>query len=171
MRPKVPPRISEAINQISVATWNSLIDCLQYAMSHPRGDGRTILNRQGDLLTAGRMGGGAGSGWVTGGAFAVTLQGNRLYIGHGWINRNGLDLLEYTGADIALESGYVCICSEPVDKAGNWSAPQAMIKQVPNPCAFPVAKVTVTADGVSIEQYPVAVAYIIYSGLCPIADL
>ena len=46
-----------------------------------------------------------------------------------------------------------------------------MIKPVPNPCAFPVAKVTVTADGVSIEQYPVAVAYIIYSGLCPIADL
>ena len=171
MRPKLPPKITAAVNQISIGTWNALIDCLQYAMSHPRGDGRTILNRQGDLLSAGRPGSGTGSGGIFGGAFTVIVAGEKLSVGRGWVNRNGLDLLEYSGGEIPLGAGYVCICSEPVDKAGNWSVPKAMLKSQPNPCAFPVARITITDDGVNLEQYPVAVAHIIYSGICPIADL
>jgi len=171
MRPKVPPKITAAVNQISVSTWNALIDCLQYAMSHPRGDGRTILNRQGDLLSAARPGSGSGAASAAAGAFIVTLLGDKLHIGSGWINRNGLDLLEYPGGEIPLGVGYVCICSEPVDKAGNWSVPTARIKTKPNPCAVPVAEVTADFDGASIKQYPVGIAHIVYSGICPIADL
>ena len=171
MRPRLPQRISVPINQISAATWNSLIDCLAYAMTHPRGDGMTVFNHLGDILSADRSSGSSGvSG--TAGLFQVTIDENKkLAVGNGFVNRNGLDFSEYPGGTVTPANGYLCICSEPADKLGNWTGITAMIKEHPNQCAYPIAKITVSGEGVMIEQYPVIVAQICYSGRCPIAEL
>ena len=65
------------IDQISSATWNRLLDCLAYAMDHPRGDGNTILNLGFGLLQVGRIAGaGSGSGADDyAGPFKVRRQG------------------------------------------------------------------------------------------------
>ena len=171
MRPRLPQRVSMPINQISAATWNSLIDCLFYAMTHPRGDGITVFNHLGDVLSVERRSGISGTSGCPG-LFQVTLdEKKQLVIGKGFVNRNGLAFEEYPGGELEPKNGYLCICSEPSDKQGNWTQTEAMIKDQPNQCAYPIAKITVSGESVSIEQYPVVVAQIFYSGRCPIAEL
>ena len=58
MKPNPPQRVTGDIDRIRAQTWNRLIDCLEYAMSHPRGDGITVLNTAAGLLTAAGVGGG-----------------------------------------------------------------------------------------------------------------
>jgi hypothetical protein len=43
MRHPLPRKISVDIHGITAATWNQLVDCVAYAMDHPRGDGHHIL--------------------------------------------------------------------------------------------------------------------------------
>lgn len=172
MKPSLPPRVSTAIDRISAATWNRLIDCLAYAMSHPRGDGHTIFNRLGDVLTTNcRASGNSAAALV--GLFSVTDNGDgTLTVGGGYVNRNGLQFFWWPG-DVTIKAapGALCICTEPVDKLGNWSEVTPKIMPEPNQCAFPVAEITVVNGKFVIEQYPVTVAQIFYSGRCPIAEL
>jgi|GEM_PF-4453790 len=62
MRPYPPQKVSSDIDRIRAQTWNQLIECLVYAMSHPRGDGVTVLNTAADLLSAAARGGAAPGG-------------------------------------------------------------------------------------------------------------
>ena len=58
-KPYPPKKVSGDIDRIRAQTWNQLIDCLVYAMTHPRGDGITVLNTAADLLSAAGRGGNA----------------------------------------------------------------------------------------------------------------
>lgn len=170
MKPSLPPRVSTAIDRISAATWNRLIDCLAYAMSHPRGDGHTIFNRLGDLLTTNSRSDGSGR-TSTAGLFQVTENGDgTLTVSGGYVNRNGLEVIWYAGATITPQTGTLCVCTEPVDKLGKWS--EIQLKFItPNTCAYPIAKITCQGDNITIEQYPVTVAMIFRSKRCPVAKL
>ena len=170
MKPSLPPRVSTAVDRISAATWNRLIDCLAYAMSHPRGDGHTIFNRLGDLLTTNSRSDGSGGTAITG-LFQVTDNGDgTLTVSGGYVNRNGLEVIWYAGATITPQTGTLCVCTEPVDKLGKWS--EIQLKFItPNTCAYPIAKITCQGDNITIEQYPVTVAMIFRSKRCPVAKL
>jgi len=166
----LPRKISAAVNQISASTWNRLVDCLAYAMDHPRGDGHSVLNKPGGLL--GTPGGATAAGgepakWP----FAVSFQDGMLRVEGGWLNRNGLEMLYVNPHLIYPQAGYVCVCSEPVDKKGSWSTPDIRILSKPIPCAFPVAEVAKSGADWEIEQYPVAVAIILAAKRCPVAEL
>ena len=171
MKPSLPPKVSTSIDRISAATWNRLIDCLAYGMSHPRGDGHTIFNRLGDLLSTGRSSSSGSGGSSLVGFFRVTDNGDGiLTVGSGYVNRNGLEVIEFKGGTIDAQTGTLCICTEPIDKAGKWS--DISLKFItPNPCAYPIAKITYQGEEVTIEQYPVTVAMIFRSKRCPIAKM
>ena len=72
MKPKMPNRAGSDLNAIRRESWNSLLDCVEYAMEHPRGDGNTIQNLGNGILRTrhgngggGANGGGAGVGMFT----------------------------------------------------------------------------------------------------------
>jgi len=169
--PRLPTVPTGRVSQIDPSWFQRLNECLQFAMTHPVGDGSTIFQDAGGTLRA--AGGRDDLVALPDSLFRVTLQDDgTLSVGPGFLNRNGLDFISWPGAEkIAPKSGYLCIVSEPVDKRGNWSDPEILIRDTPNQCAYPVAKITVEGEAVSWEQYPVTVAQIIYSGRCPIAEL
>ncbi len=72
MKPRLPNRATRDINLVKRDTWNALVDCVAYAMEHPRGDGRTILNL-GDGNLQARGGGSGGRSGVSGtsGMFSI----------------------------------------------------------------------------------------------------
>ncbi|MDD4817122.1 MAG: hypothetical protein PHI85_04035 [Victivallaceae bacterium] len=50
MPPKLPRRVVGAIDRLRADTWNRLLDCVEYAMCHPRADGKTTrLTEAGEL--------------------------------------------------------------------------------------------------------------------------
>ena len=86
MRPPPPQKVSSDVDRIRAQTWNQLIECLVYAMAHPRGDGVTVLNTAADLLSADVRGAAPGGGGTaeyagyfklslanTDGAYTVTI--------------------------------------------------------------------------------------------------
>ena len=84
MKPSLPPKVSTAIDRISAETWNRIIDCLAYAMNHPRGDGITVFNRLGDLLTTNSRSNGSGGNSLVG-LFHVDNNGDgTLTVGGGY---------------------------------------------------------------------------------------
>lgn len=104
--------------------------------------------------------------------FVVTHgEGGNLDVSGGYVNRNGLAMTWWPGGSVKAETGTLCICSEPVDKLGNWSPVSVKIVGAPSPFAYPIAAVKVDGAAVIVEQYPVSVATIIYSKRCPIAEL
>lgn len=173
MKPPLPPKVSTSIDRISAATWNRLIDCLAYGMSHPRGDGHTIFNRLGDLLTTDRRNSSDSGESPLVGLFRVTDNGDgTLTVGGGYVNRNGLEFFWWPGnVKLQAAAGALCICTEPQDKLGNWTEVTPQIMAEPNPCAYPVAEITSENGKFIIEQYPVTVAMIFRSKRCTIAEL
>lgn len=70
MKPTIPRKTNRDVQVIRAETWNALVECLAYAMEHPRGDGSTILNDgSGNLRAAAGRGFGGGAS-ATGGASA-----------------------------------------------------------------------------------------------------
>ncbi len=70
MKPTIPRKTNRDVQVIRAETWNALLECLAYAMEHPRGDGSTILNDgAGNLRAAAGRGFGGGAS-ATGGASA-----------------------------------------------------------------------------------------------------
>ena len=61
MKPKMPNRAGSDLNVIRRESWNALLDCVNYAMEHPRGDGNTIMNVGGGILRTRNGGGGDGA--------------------------------------------------------------------------------------------------------------
>lgn len=62
MKPSLPQTISRDVQCIKAATWNRLLECVAWAMDHPKGDGRSIRNDGAGNLqaVAGRRGSGGG---------------------------------------------------------------------------------------------------------------
>ena len=132
---------------------------------------RVSRTPRGTVVSVNRGHGGtppAGSGE---GPFTVSLEDNLFKVTGGWLNRNGLEMIELPPSQLQPRAGYVCVCSEPVDKKGNWSEPNIRILEKPLSCAFPVAHVAQSGTGWEIEQYPVAVAIILAAKRCPVAEL
>ena len=168
----IPPRLrrGDPIGKL-VDHWNMLIDHLN-EIRIVAGSGISVTKMPaGTVIKAGSYRGTSGTSGSPG-LFQVTIDKEKqLVIGKGFVNRNGLEMSEYPGGKVEPANGYLCICSEPSDKQGNWTQTEAMIKDQPNQCAYPIAKITVSGESVFIEQYPVVVAQIFYSGRCPIAEL
>ena len=56
MTVRLPQKAQHDVNMIRRETWNDLIDCVAYAMGHPKGDGHTIRNLGNGLLSDERAG-------------------------------------------------------------------------------------------------------------------
>ena len=69
MRPTLPRRLKRAVNVLSVEWTTKLLDCLEWAMDNPKGDGKTTY-RNGEAISALRQSanapGGAGGDAYTG---------------------------------------------------------------------------------------------------------
>ena len=62
MMPSLPSRPSKDVDRIAASWLCKLLDCVAYAMTHPMGDGRTILNESSGTLRALRQPGGGTDG-------------------------------------------------------------------------------------------------------------
>ena len=152
--------------------WNNQIIDLLRSLDVTAGPGIRIDKRPtGRVISAvPQYSGGTQTG--TSGLFLVSLNDKgKLEISGGWVNRNGLVMQWYEGETIEPAEGILCICSEPTDKLGKWSDIRARITKTPSVFDSPIAKVTMENGSVSIEQYPVTVAYILTAKRCPIAEL
>lgn len=155
------------------ALWNNVVRDELRRMTPIQGAGCRIERRaMGTVFSAVRSADGGNFAVPAAGLFEVAEDDGQLIVGPGFVNRNGLDFAQFPGAEgIAPKSGYMCICSEPADKLGNWTPVEAKILAEPNIFGFPVAKITVANGVIEIEQYPVTVAYILGAKRCPIAEL
>ncbi len=157
--------------------WNNHLRAHFRRSSIIAGPGIQIDRRAcGTIISAARRGGKSNgqSAFVYNGPFAVTYDEvtKKLRVSSGWINRNGLEMILMEPQTIDPGKGYLCICSEPVDKRGNWSKPMAAVRNTPTQCAWPVAEIDKTDTGEwQIQQYYCTMALIFYSAKCPIAEL
>lgn len=167
--PHLPTVPSRRVDQIDPSWFQTLNECLEYAMTHPQGDGKTIFNDPGGTLRS--IGGGHGdapfsaSGYD--GPFALSLVDNALHCSGGWLNRNGIsmdNLSELVCTD--LSEGTVVIRSELAN--GVWSTPVLTIVTEPDRWCFPVGQLTQSGEAGTFDvvQYPVCCAFILASEIC-----
>ena len=115
---------------------------------------------------------GAGSAEEYDGPFAVSYNAETglLNINAGFMSRNG-EFLEVTGAEIAPETGFVCVRSI-LEDAGEWTEPEILVG-LPDKYTYPVGSCTVDGEGdarsVSICSFHVPVAIIIDTAVCPLS--
>ena len=170
------PRLSGANVVDLIRNWrniwnNQIIDFLR-SLELIAGPGIRIDKRPAGRVISAIFPSGSSADFGISGLFQVSLSENdKLEISGGWVNRNGLVMQWYEGETIEPAEGILCICSEPTDKLGNWSDIRARLTQTPSVFDSPIAKVTMENGSVSIEQYPVTVAYILAAKRCPIAEL
>lgn len=171
MKPKFPsiPYGTAPVRAIAPGWFRELRDFCEWAASHPRGDGETILNTGDGTLRAGSRSGGGGGGAAFP-CFRVSLDAQRMLTATGgWLNRNGeMVFVKPPEKGISPSSGFFCVCSTP-DAAGKWSTPEFKITP-PAADAYPVAEISVDGEAISIVQYPVSVAMILIVKQCPIAE-
>lgn len=98
------------------------------------------------------------------GLFRVTVVDGKLDVTGGFLLRNGEMLAVPAKTGITATTGYLCVAST-VDDRG-WSDPELKIA-TPAPDAFPVAEIKVSGSAVTVIQFPVAVAVIMLTKLCP----
>ncbi len=139
-----------------------------------RGDeGVPIIYASGSSCLILLGGGSSGSGYS--GNFAVTWEGgDKLNISSGYLNCNGFEYKSISATTISLASGTLCLCTEPTYSSnGTWTTPTFNFT-TPSACAYPIAEVTSNSSNgettVTIKQFPVTVAVILYSTLCPLAS-
>ena len=172
-----PERITGAniVAQIRnwVAQWNSRIIPHLRSLEVVAGPGITIDRRPtGTIVSALPQNVRPSGGSVTLPLWQVTFtEEGKLSVFGGFLNVNGLRLVWHDGGEIAPAAGFLCVCTEPADKLGNWTPVSFKILQQPNCCAFPLAEISAEGEGFFVTQYPVTVATIIYSKKCPIAEL
>jgi hypothetical protein len=113
MRPLLPRKIGSAIRTITATTWDQLVDCVAYAMDHPRGDGHHILyDAMSGMLKLNEHGVIGGPSIMeekeaevpyTDSAFSVKVNENTLVVNGGWISMNG-ECVEVPGATFPLKN-------------------------------------------------------------------
>ena len=83
MRPQLPQRISRDAQTVKAATWNRLLECLDWAMRHPAPDGATVLDNGDGTFSARNArsaGGAATGGGAYDGPFAVSVAGTVVHV-------------------------------------------------------------------------------------------
>lgn len=152
--------------------WNNQISGSLRSLELTAGPGIRIDKRPvGQVISAIPQTGKAAADSMSG-LFQVTpTEDNQLEISGGWVNRNGLEMSWYPGGTVDAAEGILCICSEPIDKLGNWTGVYARIVEEPTTFDSPIAEIFKEGDSVTIQQYPVTVAYIFAAKRCPIAEL
>ncbi len=126
-----------------------------------------------DCLALILLGGGSGGSGYTGN-FAVTWEGgDQLNISSGYLNCNGFIYKSIGAQSINLDSGTLCIQSRPAT-GKDWTEP-AYVFTSPSKTAFPIAEISIDKNDagekkVTIRQFPVVVAFLLYSTRCRLAD-
>ena len=173
MIPKLPsfPEGNQPIASIAPDWLRALWRCVEYAMYHPTGDGKTIF-RNGELLTG--IGGsdsaidGAGEGYS--GPFALQLDSeNQITVKAGFALRNG-KMLDVPQTVIAAANGFICCRCTFDEEAKDWKAPEIVIADAPADGDYPIGQCTVEESGqILLESFRTPVAVIVVSKQCPLA--
>lgn len=170
------PRLSGANVVDLIRNWrniwnNQIIDFLR-SLELIAGPGIRIDKRPtGRVISAVLQSSGGTQSGISGLFLVSQSDKGKLEISGGWVNRNGLVMQWYEGETIEPAEGILCICSEPLDKKGKWSDIRVRITKEPTVFDSPIAAVSIENGSLSIEQYPVTVAYILAAKRCPIAEL
>ena len=173
MIPKLPsfPEGNQPIVSIAPDWLRALWQCVEYAMYHPTGDGKTIF-RNGELLTGISSSGStvAGGGDIYTGPFALQLDSsNQITVKSGFALRNG-KMLNVQETVIAARNGFICCRCKFDEEAKDWQAPEIVIADVPVEGDYPVGKCTIKESGqIVLESFRTPVAVIIVSKRCPLA--
>ena len=115
---------------------------------------------------------GAGSAEEYDGPFAVSYDAETglLNINAGFMSRNG-EFLEVAGAEIAPETGFVCVRSV-LEDAGEWTEPEILVG-LPDKYTYPVGSCAVEGEddarSISVCSFRVPVAIIIDTAVCPLS--
>ena len=115
---------------------------------------------------------GAGSAEEYDGPFAVSYNAETglLNINAGFMSRNG-EFLEVAGAEIAPETGFVCVRSV-LEDAGEWTEPEILVG-LPDKYTYPVGSCSVEGEddtrSISVCSFRVPVAVIIDTAVCPLS--
>ena len=123
MKPRLPTKPTKDVDKLSASWICQLLDCIDFGMNNPRGDGVTILNQLGGTLrTIARGGGAPGTGGSSGydGPFAVVKKDATTVTLTGSVNPNDVDSqnilsIESTSLvvdkiDVVLTSAKTYIC-------------------------------------------------------------
>ena len=173
MIPKLPsfPEGNQPIRSIAPDWLRALWRCVQFAMTHPTGDNRTIF-RNGELLSTNGSGsaladGGSGS---YNGPFAVNLEAeNQIRVKGGFALRNG-NMLQVNEAVIPVQNGFICCCCYFDEDAKKWLDPVIDILETVTEGAYPVGQCIVEDDGsIRLESFYTPLAVIIVAKRCPLA--
>ncbi|MBO7329261.1 MAG: hypothetical protein J6W00_10885 [Lentisphaeria bacterium] len=174
MIPKLPsfPEGNQPIASITPDWLRALWRCVEYAMYHPTGDGKTIF-RNGELLTGIGGSGGSkidGAGEFYNGPFALLLDSeNQITVKAGFALRNG-KMLDVPQTVIAAANGFICCRCQFDEKANDWKAPDIVIADAPAGGDYPIGKCTIEESGqILLESFRTPVAVIIVSKQCPLA--
>ena len=172
--PRLPTLPSSTVSRIDPSWFRDLQECLKYAMSHPFGDGRTILNEAGGSLRviAGTTGdGGGNSAQPYTGSFPVTLTDSEgkgtpvLRIGRGYVNVNGV-FFALEERELAPQAGFLCV-SGSIDSGENGIETPELAFAQPDATHYPIAEITGDGDnGFTVRQFPVTVAVILITRTC-----
>lgn len=172
--PRLPTLPSSTVSRIEPSWFRDLQECLQFAMTHPKGDGVTVFNDPGGTLRAATAmsgdGGGKGESDSYSGSFPVTLEEPEnasplLRIGRGFVNVNGVFFtLEET--TLSPKEGFLCVTSSIDSDKREIVMPELEFAD-PDATHYPVAEIVSDEEGgFSVRQFPVSVAVILITKTC-----
>lgn len=174
--PRLPAVPGTAVSKIEPSWFRNLNECLEFAMTHPRGDGRTIINDAGGSLRSVRSNDAdtAGSGMDYQGSFRVSIEtddgGNpeKIKIGEGWVNVNG-KIFHTEETSVGLNAGILCVTSSIGNDAGIEEPTFEFVKQNIDEKHYPIAIISGGDDQYDVIQMPVTVAVLLLVAPCALA--
>lgn len=174
--PRLPTLPSSTVSRIEPSWFRDLFECLQFAMTHPKGDGVTVFNDAGGTLRANPSYGGEGgesAETAYTGSFEVRLEKMEdsesdteiLRIGRGFVNVNGVFFtLEET--TLPPQEGFLCVTSSIDSDKREIVTPELEFAD-PDATHYPVAEIVSNEEGgFSVRQFPVSVAVILITKNC-----
>lgn len=167
-KPFMPSRPSGEVSRISAQWLCQLMDCIEYAMDHPRGDGSTILNFEGGILKAEEQTGGSGGDGVTyDGPFAVGYDEEKsvLKIAKGYYQYNGFEFGVMPESELAPATGTLCL------RLTRNNGEPSLEYEIgdPDETHYPIAAITKSGDSVTIVQYYTTTAVFMVARKCRFA--
>lgn len=175
--PRLPAVPGTAISRIEPSWFRNLNECLEYAMTHPRGDGRTILNDAGGSLRTilNDASDAAGGGRDYQGAFKVSIETSngkpaKIKIGEGWVNVNG-KIFHTAETSVGLNTGVLCVAAsigldaEIREPAFEFVRQRHQVDEK----HYPIAVISGSDDRYEVMQMPVSVAVFLLVAPCALA--
>lgn len=174
--PRLPAVPGTAVSKIEPSWFRNLNECLEFAMTHPRGDGRTIINDAGGSLRSVRSNDAdtAGCGMDCQGSFRVSIETDddgkpeKIKIGEGWVNVNG-KIFHTEETSVGLNAGILCVTSSIGNDAGIEEPTFEFVKQNIDEKHYPIAIISGGDDQYDVIQMPVTVAILLLVAPCALA--